>query len=56
MLSARTVFEENFNNDEAFRLFCSELGDERVELAWHGPTTRRTSSSSTPDGLRSLNS
>ena len=37
MLSARTVFEENFDNDEAFRLFCSEVGDERAELAWHGP-------------------
>jgi len=37
MLSARTVFEENFDNDEAFRLFCSEVGDERSELAWHGP-------------------
>ena len=35
--SARTVFEENFDNDEAFRLFCSEVGDERAELAWHGP-------------------
>jgi hypothetical protein len=23
MLSARTIFEENFDNDEAFRLFCS---------------------------------
>ena len=34
---ARTVFEENFDNDEAFRLFCSEVGDERAELAWHGP-------------------
>jgi hypothetical protein len=34
MLSARTVFEDNFDNDEAFRLFCSEVGD---ELAWHGP-------------------
>jgi Homeodomain-like domain len=21
----------------AFRLFCSEVGDERAELAWHGP-------------------
>ncbi len=37
MLSARTVFEENFDNDEAFRLFCSEVGEERAELAWHGP-------------------
>jgi hypothetical protein len=37
MLSARTVFEENFDNDEAFRLFCSEVDDERAELAWHGP-------------------
>ncbi len=70
MLSARTVFEENFDNDEAFRLFCSEVGDERAELAWHGPnhsptsapswpgmapTTRRTTSLSTPDGLRPLN-
>ena len=57
MLSAKTVFEENFDNDEAFRLFCSEVGDERAELAWHGmaPTTRRTTSLSTPDGLRPLN-
>jgi hypothetical protein len=38
MLSAKTVFEEIFDNDEAFRLFCSEVGDERAELAWHGPT------------------
>jgi hypothetical protein len=37
MLSARTVLEENFDNDQAFRLFCSEVGDERAELAWHGP-------------------
>jgi len=38
MLSAKTVFEEIFDNDEAFRLFCSEVGDERAELAWHGPS------------------
>jgi len=37
MLSAKTVFEEIFNNDEAFRLFCSEVGGERAVLAWHGP-------------------
>ena len=37
MLSARTVFEENFDNDEALRLFCSEVGDERAELAWPQP-------------------
>jgi hypothetical protein len=55
MLSARTVFEENFDNDEAFRLFCSEVGDERAELAWHGPNHSRTTSLSTPDWLRPLN-
>jgi hypothetical protein len=32
----RDGLEENFYNDEAFRLFCSEAGDERAELAWHG--------------------
>ena len=37
MLSARTVIEDNFDNDEAFRLFCSEVGDEHAELARHGP-------------------
>jgi len=36
MLSAKTVFEEIFDNDEAFRLFCSEVGGERAVLAWHG--------------------
>ena len=46
MRSAKTVFEEIFDNDEAFRLFCSEMGVERPELAWHTPTTRRTTSSS----------
>jgi hypothetical protein len=38
MLSAKTVFEEIFDNDEAFRLLCSEVGVERAELAWHAPT------------------
>jgi hypothetical protein len=37
MLSATTVFEEIFDNDEAFQLFCPRGGDERTELAWHGP-------------------
>jgi hypothetical protein len=37
MLSAKTVFEEIFDNDEGFRLFCSEVGGERAVLAWHGP-------------------
>ena len=37
MLSAKTVFEEIFDNDEGFRLFCSEIGGERAVLAWHGP-------------------
>jgi len=32
------VFEEIFDNDEAFRLFCSEVGGERAVLAWHGPS------------------
>ena len=31
------VFEEIFDNDEGFRLFCSEVGGERAVLAWHGP-------------------
>ena len=41
MLSAKTVFEEIFDNDEAFRLFCSEVGDERavLGLAWPQPLT-----------------
>ena len=55
MLAAKTVFEEILDNDEASRLFCSEMGGERGVLAWHGPTTRRTTSSSTPDRLRPLN-
>ncbi len=55
MLSAKTVFEEIFNNDEAFRLFCSEVGGERAVLAWRGPNHRRTTSSSTPDRLQPLN-
>src|SRR5437879_2364105 len=54
MLAAKTVFEEILDNDEASRLFCSEVGGERGVLAWHGPTTRRTTSSSTPDRLRPL--
>jgi hypothetical protein len=37
MLSAKTVFEEILDNDEASRLFCSEVGGERAVLAWHGP-------------------
>ena len=37
MLSAKTVFEEIFDNDEGVRLFCSEVGGERAVLAWHGP-------------------
>jgi hypothetical protein len=36
-LSAKTVFEEILDNDEASRLFCSEVGGERAVLAWHGP-------------------
>jgi hypothetical protein len=55
MLSAKTVFEEILDKDEASRLFCSEVGGERAMLAWHGPTTRRTTSSSTSDRLRPLN-
>jgi hypothetical protein len=55
MLSARTVFEDNFDNDEAFRLFCSEVGDERASWPGMASTTRRTTSLSTPDGLRPLN-
>ena len=35
--SAKTVFEEILDNDEASRLFCSEVGGERAMLAWHGP-------------------
>jgi hypothetical protein len=37
----------------AFRLFCSEVGDERAELAWHGPN-HSPDISSTPDRLRPL--
>jgi hypothetical protein len=37
MLSAKTAFEEILDNDEASRLFCSEVGSERAVLAWHGP-------------------
>ena len=54
MLSAKTVFEEIFDNDEAFRLFCSEVGVERAELAWHALTTRRTTSSSPLTGYDHL--
>jgi hypothetical protein len=50
MLSARTVFEENFDNDEAFG--CSAPRWATSAPSWPGmaPTTRRTTSLSTPDG------
>ena len=40
MFSARTTYGEIFD-DEAFRLFCSEVGDERavLGLAWPQPLT-----------------
>ena len=34
MLSARTVFEEIFDNDEAFRLFCSIAASGEVQGGW----------------------
>jgi hypothetical protein len=33
MLSARTIFEKIFDNDEAFRLFCS-IAASREAHAW----------------------
>ena len=55
MLSARTVFDENFDNDEAFG--CSAPRWATSAPSWPGmaATTRRTTSLSTPDGLRPLN-
>jgi hypothetical protein len=37
MTDMPAVFEEILDNDEASRLFCSEVGGERAVLAWHGP-------------------
>jgi hypothetical protein len=56
MLSAKTVFEEILDNDEASRLFCSEVGGERavLGLAWRQPLAGQLFSS-TPDRLRPLN-
>src|SRR5487761_1969874 len=34
MLSARTVFEEIFDNDEAFRLFCSIAASGEAQGGW----------------------
>src|SRR6266566_9604108 len=34
MLSARTIFEEIFDNDEAFRLFCSIAASDEAQGGW----------------------
>ncbi len=34
MLSARTIFEEIFDNDEAFRLFCSIAASGEAQGGW----------------------
>ena len=34
MLSARTIFEEVFGNDEAFRLFCSIAASGEAQGGW----------------------
>ena len=34
MLSARTIFAEIFDNDEAFRLFCSIAASDEAQGGW----------------------
>jgi len=50
MLSTKTVFEEILDNDEASRLFCSDVAASTPCWPGTAQTTRRTTSSSTPTG------
>ena len=34
MLSAKTIFQEIFDNDEAFRLFCSIAAAGEAQRGW----------------------
>ena len=44
MLSARTIFEEIFDNDEAFRLFCSIAASREAQGGWENPAASSRSS------------
>jgi hypothetical protein len=49
MLSARTIYEEIFDNDEAFRLFCSIAASGETQGSWENGRIAALVPSSQPD-------